>query len=455
MAITKVKGTYDCIGLEAQKWVKLENLFRNVCRLYNYQEVRTPIMEYQDLFHRGVGETSDIVSKETYDFMDRGNRMVTLRPEGTAGMARSYIENKIYAQGLVSKQFYIGPMFRYERPQKGRYRQFNQFGVEVYGSSDPAIDAEVIGLAKTIIEALGLKGVKVRINSLGDNESRDNYRKALVEYFTPFKDELCNDCKSRLEKNPLRILDCKVDKDHDCFKNAPIMRDYLNDESKNHFQKVLEYLESMEIEYVIDDRLVRGLDYYTHTIFEIEADIKDFGAQNVLGGGGRYDNLIESLGGPKTPSVGFAFGIERLLNAIEAENRKIKVDDFLHLFIIALGNDAKKLTTKLLMELRQYGLICDMDYQERGLKGQFKVADRLNSKYIAILGDDELKDNCINVKNTETGIQETIRISALYNYIVSDLNKNARGCGSCGGCGSEECDSGCECGSCGCGKDEE
>ena len=443
MAISKVKGTYDITGLEAQKWVKLENLFRSVCRLYNYQEVRTPIMEYQELFHRSVGDTSDMVSKETYDFMDRGDRMVTLRPEGTAGMARSYIENKTYANGLVTKQFYIGPMFRYERPQKGRYRQFSQFGCEAYGSGDPALDAEVICLAKTIIEALGLKGVKVRINTLGDNESRDNYRKALVDYFTPVKEELCYDCQTRLLKNPLRILDCKVDKDSVHFKNAPIMRDYLNDSSKDHFNKVLKYLQKMGIEYEIDDHLVRGLDYYTHTIFEIEADIPEFGAQNVLGGGGRYDNLIESLGGPETKAVGFAFGMERLLLAIEAENRRISVEDFVHLFIIALGDEAKEVATGLLSKLRQGGLICDMDYQGRNLKSQFKVADRYNSKYIAILGEEEIKNNVINIKNKETGIQETISLDEIYQYIVNDLNKGhnchcGSNCGSnCGGCKEE------------------
>ncbi len=443
MAISKVKGTYDITGLEAQKWVKLENLFRSVCRLYNYQEVRTPIMEYQELFHRSVGDTSDMVSKETYDFMDRGDRMVTLRPEGTAGMARSYIENKTYANGLVTKQFYIGPMFRYERPQKGRYRQFSQFGCEAYGSSDPALDAEVICLAKTIIEALGLNGVKVRINTLGDNESRDNYRKALVDYFTPVKEELCYDCQTRLLKNPLRILDCKVDKDSIHFKNAPIMRDYLNEASKDHFNKVLKYLAEMGIEYEIDDHLVRGLDYYTHTIFEIEADIPEFGAQNVLGGGGRYDNLIESLGGPETKAVGFAFGMERLLLAIEAENRRISVEDFVHLFIIALGEEAKEVATGLLSKLRQGGLICDMDYQGRNLKSQFKVADRYNSKYIAILGEEEIKNNVINIKNKETGIQETIPLDEIYQYIVNDLNKGhnchcGSGCGSnCGGCKEE------------------
>lgn len=440
MAIAKVKGTYDITGLEAQKWVKLETLFRNVCRLYNYQEVRTPIMEYQELFHRSVGDTSDMVSKETYDFMDRGDRMVTLRPEGTAGMARSYIENKVYANGLVTKQFYIGPMFRYERPQKGRYRQFNQFGCEAYGSSDPALDAEIIALAKTVIEALGLDGVRVRLNSLGDSESREGYKRALVEYFTPLSDCLCSDCRNRLAKNPLRILDCKVCKDTDAFKGAPIMRNFLNEASNNHFNKCLDYLKAMDIDYEIDDHLVRGLDYYTHTIFEIEADIPGFGAQNVLGGGGRYDNLIESLDGPKTPAVGFAFGMERLLLAVEALNRKISVSDFIHLFIIALGDEARCYATKLLAELRVRGLICDMDYQGRNLKSQFKVADRLNSKYVAILGDEELNNGVINIKNQETGIQDTIILNSLYDYILSDINKDHQ-CGHCqscsGGCKEE------------------
>ncbi len=432
MAISKVKGTYDVIGFEGQKWAKLENMFRGVCRLYNYEEVRTPIIEYQDLFHRGIGDASDIVSKETYDFLDRGNRMVTLRPEGTAGMARSYIENKLNSSGLVTKQFYIGPMFRYERPQKGRYRQFTQFGCEAYGSSDPAIDAEVISLAKEIIESLGITGVKVRINSLGDEESRNNYREALVKYFEPIQDCLCTDCKQRLTKNPLRILDCKVDKNSEHFANAPKMRDYLNEASKKHFESVLEYLTQCGCEYIIDDKLVRGLDYYTHTIFELEADIPEFGAQNVLGAGGRYDNLISSLDGPHTPAVGFAFGMERLLLAIEALNRRIKIDDSIHLFMIALGEPAKKTGLGIINQLRRAGIICDMDYQGRQLKSQFKVADRYNSRFIAILGEDELNNGCINVKDKEDNSQETIALNGLYNYIVTKLTK-AHSCGGCGG----------------------
>ena len=432
MAIAKPKGTYDILPSDAWKWNRFEKLVRNVCRLYNFKEIRTPIFESSDLFHRTVGETSDMVTKETYDFLDRGGRSITLRPEGTAGVARSYIENKMYAEGNVQKLFYMGPIFRYERPQKGRTRQFSQFGVEALGSSSPLMDVEVIAFSVTTLKALGLKGIKVRINSIGDEESRDRYREALVEYFSQYEEDLCCDCKNRLVKNPLRILDCKVDNNKEFFKNAPKISDYLNDVSKNHFNQVLEALKEMGIQYEISPNLVRGFDYYCLTVFELEADIEGFGAQNVVGGGGRYDKLIGDLGGPQTPCVGMAFGVDRLLIAMESEGLLNNNNEFIHLYLIGLGDKARVVGERLLYTMRLGGLICDADYLNKGLKGQFKQADRMNAKFTAILGDTELENFVINVKNNETDEQETIPMNDLYKHIISYLqSKTASPCATC------------------------
>ena len=324
--IQKPKGTYDVFGNYGQNLLYLRDLIQVLMKKYNYQYFRTPIFESSELFHRGVGETTDIVSKETYDFLDRGERKMTLRPEGTAGVVRSFIENKMYGDpNQPVKSWYYGPMYRYERPQSGRYREFYQFGVEVFGSSDPMVDAEVISIPVNLYKLLGLKGIKVNINTLGDIESRKKYREALLEYFKPHLNSLCQDCQNRYSTNPLRILDCKVDKELEIMKNAPKISDYLNDISKEHFEKVKKYLEAMNIDYVVNENLVRGLDYYTHTVFEVEASVEGFGSQNVLCGGGRYDMLVENIGGPSTCGVGFATGIERLMTALEYENKFISL----------------------------------------------------------------------------------------------------------------------------------
>ena len=432
MPITKPKGTYDVLPTDVWKWNRLEMVIKKVCRLYNFKEIRTPIFEYSELFHRTVGETSDIVTKETYNFIDRAERNNTLRPEGTAGVARSFIENKLYAEQSVQKLFYMGPMFRYERQQKGRYRQFSQFGVEAIGSSSPLMDVEVILFAATTLKALGLKGVKVKINSIGDEESRANYRVALVEYFSKYTDELCGDCKNRLEKNPLRILDCKVDNKKEFFANAPKINDYLNEASKAHFEKVIEALKEVGVAYEIDYNLVRGLDYYCHTVFEVEADIEGFGAQNVLGGGGRYDKLVGDLEGPQTPCVGMAFGMDRLLLAMESEGLLRENNDYIHLYIIALGDRARLTTERLLYTIRMGGLVCEADYLNKGIKGQFKQADKFNAKFTAILGDDELDNFVINVKNNETDEQVTIPLNDLYTYVLSSIQaKTQSPCATC------------------------
>ncbi|MBO5542288.1 MAG: histidine--tRNA ligase, partial [Acholeplasmatales bacterium] len=392
----------------------------------NYKEIRTPIFESSDVFHRDQNDTSDMVTKETYDFKDRSDRGITLRPEGTAGVARAFVENKLYVENPVSKLFYMGPMFRYERPQKGRNRQFNQFGVEALGSDSPLIDVEVISLGATLIRALGLKDVTVKINSLGDEESRSAYKKVLINHFSKYKDCLCEDCLNRLEKNPLRILDCKVDRDKDFFKTAPKINEYLNDYSKDRFKEVLAGLDLLDLKYVVDDNLVRGLDYYSHTVFELEVNVPEFGAQNVIGAGGRYDNLISDLGGPKTPGVGMAFGVERLLLATDLNGKKLAKPDEIHAYIIALGKNAQMEAIRLNNVLRIGGLSTDMDYLGGSLKSQFKKADKNNAKFTLILGDDELEKGEINIKNNETDEQETIKIVDVYAYIITKIN--ALGC---------------------------
>ena len=422
--ITKPKGCHDIYGIEAKKWNYISNLLASVCENYNYEFIRTPIFESSELYHRGVGESSDIVTKETYDFVDRGDRNMTLRPEGTAGVVRSYIENKMYGDATQPiKLYYNGTMYRYERPQSGRDREFTQFGVEVLGSDDPMCDAEVISLAVNIYKLVGLKQIKVNINSLGDKESRDNYRKALVEYFTPHIDKMCEDCRNRLDKNPLRILDCKVDHDSDIMKNAPKITDYLNAESKSRFESVQKYLDLLDVEYVVNPNIVRGLDYYDHTVFEIEAEVKDFGSQNVLGAGGRYNGLIKELGGPEVPGIGFAMGLGRLMLAIEKEEIELPIDNSVDCFIMYVSDTEKEYAATLVQELRMNGYKVDTEYTGRGLKAQFKQADRLNSKFLIILNDEDLKNNQIQVKNNTTKEEEKVELDYLMYYLDEHIEE--------------------------------
>jgi len=452
MNFTKPKGTYDVLPGEAEKWQNIERLIREVCAVFNYKEIRTPMFESSQIYHRAAGETSDIVSKETYDFLDRGERSMTLRPEGTAGAVRSFVENKLHASGLVQKLFYIGPMFRYERQQKGRYRQHVQFGTEVFGSADPAVDAEVISLAVSLYEFLGLKSVKVKVNSLGDSESRERYREALLMHFEGHQEELCSDCQTRLEKNPLRVLDCKADADKEIMKTAPEILDYLIPEDKAYFENVQKYLKTMGIQYEYDASLVRGFDYYTHTIFEIQADIQGFGSQNTLCGGGRYNNLVGEFGGPATPAIGFGMGLERLLLALEAEGIQLAGDEAVDVYMMFLGEDAKVFGSRLLLDLRMRGLVCETDYLEKNMKGKFKQAERYNAKYVVIMGDSEMENGVVNIKNTKTGEQESVAIHQIMDYIVLDQQNQQRG-GGCG-CGGHGHGGGGCCGgggSCGCG----
>ncbi len=419
--IVKPKGTHDIYGEEMKRWQYVSRVVDEVMDRYNYGMIRTPIFESTELFHRGVGDTTDIVSKETYDFIDRGERNMTLRPEGTAGVVRSFIENKMYGEATQPvKLYYNGTMYRYERPQSGRDRELTQFGVEVLGSSDPAIDAEVISVAVNIFKLLGLKGVKVKVNSLGDTESRNNYRDALIKHFEPRISELCPDCQERLKKNPLRILDCKFDAEHELIKNAPVMLDYLNEDSRNRFLDVQNYLDVLDIEYEVDPKIVRGLDYYSHTVFEIEATVKDFGANNVLAGGGRYDTMVGNLGGPDTPGIGFACGIGRLVTALEKEEVDLPINNQLDAFVLYVNNTEKEYAMALTQDLRLNGFKVETEYMERGLKGQFKQADRLNAKFLIILNDEDLVAGEIQVKDNMTKETTMVKEAEIDDYL--DLN---------------------------------
>ena len=423
--IQRQKGCHDLYGREAKIWKYVDTVIDAMMEKYNYNYIRTPIIEATELFHRGIGDTTDIVTKESYDFLDKGGRSITLRPEGTAGVVRSFIENKMYADvNQPVKVYYNGTMYRYERPQSGRDRELTQFGMEILGSDDPMSDAEIISLAVHIYEMLGLKGIKVKMNSLGDSESRTQYREALIEYFKPHIDDFCEDCKLRLEKNPLRILDCKVDQENEILKKAPKTLDYLNEESRDRFEKVQEYLDIMQIPYEIDANIVRGLDYYNHTVFEIEADVEGFGANNVLGGGGRYNGLVDQLDGPETPCVGFASGIGRIVKALELENVNLPIVESVDLFLMYVNEDEKKYAAYLSQELRMAGFIVETEYTNRSLKGQFKQADRLNAKFTCVLNSEDLNNEEIKIKNNRTKEEEIISLDALIYYLDEQLSEN-------------------------------
>ena len=420
--IQKPKGTYDVFGEYGKNLLYLRDLIQALMEKYNYQYIRTPMFENSELFHRGVGETTDIVSKETYDFLDRGERKMTLRPEGTAGVVRSFIENKMYGDAnQPTKCWYYGPMYRYERPQSGRFREFYQFGVEVFGTSDPLADAEVISIPVNLYKLLGLKGIKVNINTLGDIESRKKYREALLEYFKPHLNCLCEDCQKRYQTNPLRILDCKIDRELEIMEKAPKISEYLNDISKSHFEKVKEYLKSMDIEYVVNENLVRGLDYYTHTVFEVEASVEGFGSQNVLCGGGRYDSLVETIGGPNTCGVGFATGIERLMTALEYENKLPDNNNKLDIYIIPMTENEKNYSIKIVNMLRMNGFKVDIDTMNRSIKSNFKQADRLGAKYIIIIGDEEINNNKLTIKDNNTKEEFKIQVDELVNFFDENI----------------------------------
>ncbi len=422
MAYTAPRGTVDLLIEDTTKWQKLEQILRTISDLYNVKEIRTPIFEHTELFNRSVGDTSDVVTKEMYTFEDKKGRSITLRPEGTAGVARAFVENKLFSlPDKPVKLYYMGPMFRYERPQKGRQRQFHQFGVEMLGVENPALDVEAMCMAVTIVKALGLKNVRLVINTLGDSQSRDMHKQALKEHFKPYLDELCYDCNQRFEKNPLRILDCKVDKEHEAMKTAPKTLDYLTDESKAYFDEVCSLLDDLEVEYEVDPNLVRGLDYYCHVVFEVISDDPILGAQATLGGGGRYNSMIEQLGGPATPGIGFAFGMERLTIALG--NEEANEEDGLDVYVMPLGAQTISLSAQILAMLRANGFKADMDYNKRGMKAMFKTVDRTHARFAMIIGEDEALNEVVNIKDTFNRTQDTVKLEDIISYLEKKMGE--------------------------------
>lgn len=411
--ITKPKGTIDIYGKEAKIRSYVNDVLDALCEKYNFDRIETPVFEDSSLFHRGVGESSDLVRKETYDFKDRGDRDITLRPEGTAGVVRWFNENKLYGNMTDPvKVYYNMKMYRYERPQSGRLREFTQWGFELFGSNDPMSDAEVISLAYNAYRMLGLDNVCVMLNSLGDKESRETYRNALVNYLKPHLNELCEDCKERFEINPLRILDCKVDADSDILKNAPKPIDYLNEESLNRFNKLKDYLDLMDINYEVDESLVRGLDYYDHTVFEIKIN-----NSYALGGGGRYNNLVKELGGEDMPAVGFAMGYDRTILALAENEVSIPINESLDIYLLYVSESEKDTACYLAQDLRLNGFSCETDLLNKSLKSQFKSVDRYNAKYFIVLNDEDLAKDQIKIKDNKTKEEETISINDLIDYL--------------------------------------
>lgn len=417
-----LRGTQDILPNDIYKWSYMENIIRDLCALYGYGEIRTPIFEETKLFLRGIGDTTDVVTKEMYTFEDRGGRSITLRPENTASAVRAFLEHKLYGDQGVHKLFYIGSMFRYDRPQAGRYREFHQFGVEILGASSPLADVEVIVLAYRLFQKLGLQNLELRINSIGDKNCRNAYKKELISYYESQKDMLCEDCKQRLYKNPLRLLDCKEDNCKILAKNAPVITNYLCEECHNKFEKVKSGLTALHISYVVDPGLVRGLDYYTNTAFEIQ--YPPLGAQSAICGGGRYDKLVEEMGGPDVPGIGFAVGLERLLLALEGQNLIPNCPQKSSVYIVALGEKAEIEGLKIQGELREKGVMTYMDLQEKSLKGQMKQAGKAQSVYAVIIGENEIEQGKATVKHMQTGEQSEISFSQVADYISQENSIN-------------------------------
>ncbi len=415
--ISKQKGTYDIYGKDSIVFNYLTNIFENYMTLYNVEYIRTPIFEASELFHRSAGETSDVVKKETYDMVDRGDRNITLRPEGTAGVVRSLIENKLYGnRNDVLKYYYMGTMYRYERPQKGRNREFTQFGVEAFNSSSTLTDAELISLGFNFLKEIGLDDITVSVNSLGDKESKDNYINALKEYIKPCLKDLCPDCQNRYETNPLRIIDCKADKNSEVFKNLPIITDYLSENSKKRLSELKNLLVMLEIDFKIDSSIVRGLDYYTDIVYEF---LNEDGL--ALGGGGRYDNLVEDLEGPSIPATGFAFGIDRLILTLSEKNKLSNMNKDTEIFIMAVSDEEKYNALKISQLLRLNGFITEVCLNDISFKSQFKLADTLNSKYLIILNDEDLKKGIINIKDNATKEEVKIDENEIVEYFTQNI----------------------------------
>ncbi len=402
------KGTGDILPGQSGKWQYLEGLFRDICRRYGMKEIRTPMFEHTELFVRGVGDTTDVVEKQMYSFDDLAGRNITLKPEGTSPAARAFIEHGIYSEMQPTKLYYITPCFRYEKMQKGRYRQFHQMGTEIFGTKSPMADAEIVSIAADMLDAVGMKEIELRINSVGCPVCRAKHREALKAFLADRYDGLCDTCKGRFNKNPMRILDCKSKECQRLVQGAPLMLDYLCDECKDHFEEFKTILTDMGIEYVVDPGIVRGLDYYTKTAFEF-VSTKEM-AQGTVCGGGRYDNLVEQIGGPSTPGVGFGMGIERLILLLEEEGAEIPEEEPVDYVIITMGDEAVRYATGLAKKLRKAGRSVLMDMMGRNFKNQFKYANKMKAKYTIIIGEDEVKENSFSVKNMETG--EQISVSA-------------------------------------------
>ena len=415
--LQKPKGTLDIYGEDGKIFDYVSNYTSAFMSLYNYEFIKLPTFESTELFYRGVGDTTDIVNKETYDFLDKSNRKMTLRPEMTAGTARCLIEDKLYAEG-VKKFYYLGSCFRYERPQSGRLREFTQFGIECFNVSNPKVDAEVISLAYRYLSGLGLTNLVVKLNSLGNKESRKEYNKVIKEYLSKDYDNLCDTCKERLSKNPLRILDCKYDGEREYIKNAPKTLDYLNEESKSYFEEVKSSLESLGIPFVEDSTLVRGLDYYSHIVFEIISDIPELGKANTLCGGGRYDGLVELLGGPSTPGIGFAMGIERIIILLK-ELECYVPDRELDVFVMNLDNT--NYAFQIIDDLRLSEFSVETDYTGKNMKGMWKLVDKLNPKFVLIIGEDERVNDYITVKDNITKEETKVKTSDLIDYLNTNI----------------------------------
>lgn len=406
--ITKPKGCYDVTGEVARKYQRICEVVSAYAKIYNYKYIRTPLFESTELFKRGVGDTTDIVQKETYDFTDRGGRNFTLRPEGTAGVVRNFIEDKLYGnQASVVKEFYIGTMYRYERPGLGRNREFTQFGVECLGSDDEMMDAEVISFSYNILKELGLD-VTVKINNLGSLEDRENYKKALVEYLTPHINHLCEDCQNRIKTNPLRILDCKVDDQSEILKNAPSILDYHSKESNDRFNKILSYLDYLDVDYEIDNTLVRGLDYYDYMVYELKLN-----DSLALGGGGRYNHLVKNLGGPEVPAVGFACGIERIINQMSDDSL-----DNIDVYVMCVNDEEKIKANIITQDLRLNNIICETNVMGKSLKAQFKEADNMNAKNLIILNSEDLSKGLVTVKDNVTKEEVKVPEDEIIDYIL-------------------------------------
>ena len=410
------RGTKDILPDGVERWRYVEGKIRDICERFGYREIRTPLFEHTELFQRGIGDTTDVVEKEMYTFLDRGGRSITLRPENTAAAVRAYLEHKLYAEDALTKLFYIGSMFRFDRPQKGRFREFHQFGVEALGEASPAVDAEIILLAVRFLESLGLKELSLSINSVGDPACRPVYRQKLKDFFKEKLDGLCDDCRSRYDRNPMRIFDCKNERCHELSVGAPEITDCLCDECAEHFEKVKSYLTAAGVPFTCDPRLVRGLDYYTKTAFEIKYE--PLGAQSAVAGGGRYDGLVEEIGGAPTPAVGFAVGLERVMLAMEMQNLFPEMEEGTDAFVVAMGDEAKDEAFCLLAELRDAGLSARMDYAGRSMKSQMKQADKANARYALILGEDELAKGVVTVRDMESSGQEQVAREDIVNKLL-------------------------------------